>query len=75
MLNFLGLFGADSPLPHYFTSWLSGETEQAERARKFLIPFNHRIYQLLYSAWIQYKVPIRTEQDDDNYLHVMRHLG
>lgn len=74
-LNFMGLFGNDSPLPHYFISWLLGDNADAERARKFLLPFNHRIYQLLYAAWAKCKVPIQIEQGEENYLQYLRAIS
>lgn len=47
-LNFMGLYGVDTPLPHYF---LNMTANNKEAVKNFLDIFNQRFYQLLYQTW------------------------
>lgn len=47
----LGLYGVDSPLPHYFLEEVVEERATSARVQAFLDIFNRRIYQLLQEAW------------------------
>lgn len=49
--NFMGLYGVDASLPHYFLDRAAADDKQAQRLRQFLDMFNHRFYVLLYQAW------------------------
>lgn len=53
-LAFMGLVGAVSPLPLYFSEYLSRFPEKADPLYDFLSIFNHRIYCLFYQAWKKY---------------------
>lgn len=65
-LTFLGLYGADSPLPSHVTESLLAEQEEDERVRAFIDLFHHRIYSLLYRVWKKYRyyVTFKTSGDD-----------
>lgn len=56
-LNFMGLYGVDSPLPHYFHEYIMKDDED-NKMKKFLDIFNQRIYQLLYLSWKKYRIHI-----------------
>jgi type VI secretion system protein ImpH len=51
--TFLGLYGADSPLPYYYPEHIAqiAEEESGERVRAFLDIFHHRLLSLLYRSW------------------------
>ncbi len=50
-LNFSGLYGVDSPLPHFFLDSVAEAAESGLVLRAFLDVFNQRLYQLHYLAW------------------------
>ncbi len=54
VLSFMGLVGVTSPLPIYFSEYLSTHPDSAEPLYDFLTIFNHRIYTLFYRAWKKY---------------------
>ena len=54
VLSFMGLVGVTSPLPIYFSEYLSTHSESAEPLYDFLTIFNNRIYTLFYRAWKKY---------------------
>lgn len=47
----LGLYGVDSPLPHYFLEEVVEDRPSSARFQAFLDIFNRRVYQLLQDAW------------------------
>lgn len=51
--TFLGLYGADSPLPSYYAEHLAQirDDRPGERVRAFLDLFHHRLYSLLFRSW------------------------
>jgi len=55
---FLGLYGADSPLPAYFTEAILWDDESGRR-RDFLDIFHHRLLSLLYRAWLKPRYPLQ----------------
>jgi type VI secretion system protein ImpH len=58
IVNFLGLYGVDSPLPAYFTTASDGGPGQETPAlRDFLDIFNARVYALFYEALKKYRQP------------------
>jgi type VI secretion system protein ImpH len=65
-LNFMGLVGVDSPLPHYFSEFLIGQRD-TQQLQDFLKIFNQRIYQLLYLAWKKFQPIVQLEQKDYRY--------
>lgn len=50
-LNFSGLYGVDSPLPHFFLDTVAEGEESGLVVRSFLDVFSQRLYQLYYLAW------------------------
>ncbi|MBN1601268.1 MAG: type VI secretion system baseplate subunit TssG [Chitinispirillaceae bacterium] len=54
MLSFMGLVGITSPLPVYFSEYLSRRQEHAPPLYNFLTIFNHRIHTLFYKSWKKY---------------------
>ena len=54
LLSFMGLVGVTSPLPVYFSEYLSAHPETSRALYDFLSIFNHRIYRLFYHAWKKY---------------------
>jgi type VI secretion system protein ImpH len=55
MLNLLGMHGADSPLPAYFTEYVAQHSEDPDPLRDFFDIFNHRIIRILYAVWGKYR--------------------
>ena len=53
-LSFMGLIGASSPLPVYFSELPMRNPEAAQGLSTFLAIFNHRCYALFYRAWKKY---------------------
>ncbi len=71
-LNFMGLYGVDGPLPHFFIEQVASADEPGQVLRAFLDIFNHRLYQLLYLAWKKFRQP--TTGDGEASLYE-RYLG
>lgn len=55
MLNLLGLHGADSPLPAYFTEHVAQNRDDPDPLRDFFDIFNHRIISILFASWGKYR--------------------
>lgn len=53
--QFLGIYGASSPLPAYITERLLADDEDAPLPRQVLDLLNHRLYSLLYRIWRKYR--------------------
>jgi type VI secretion system protein ImpH len=54
--NLLGLYGASSPLPTFYTEDLMDEASADESvAREFIDVINHRLFQVLYDCLCKYK--------------------
>jgi type VI secretion system protein ImpH len=53
-LNFMGLYGKDSPLPQHFLEFAQQNSVNSESLRAFLNIFSHKLYFLLYQAWRKY---------------------
>ena len=51
ILSFMGLAGVSSPLPVYFSEYLSGHPQDTDALFDFLTIFNHRIYALFYQSY------------------------
>lgn len=64
--NFLGLYGASSPLPTFYTEDLIDESmEGRDCSRKFLDLINQTIYPLFFRAWTKSKPHIRLVEFGD----------
>jgi type VI secretion system protein ImpH len=59
---FLGLYGASSPLPTYFTEQLL-EQEEEGLQQKFIDLFHHRILSLFYRVWTKYRISAQFRDD------------
>lgn len=68
MLNLLGLHGADSPLPAYFTEHVTQHRDDPDPLRDFLDLFNHRLIPLLFAVWGKYRYYARYEAAADDIL-------
>lgn len=53
ILNFMGLYGASSPLPSFFTSPIDRQDERFLSLKRFLDVFNNRLYSLFFQAWLR----------------------
>lgn len=53
--SFMGLCGASSPLPHYFSEYIAQHRDESNAVADFLAIFNHRLYTLFYRAWEKYR--------------------
>jgi type VI secretion system protein ImpH len=54
-LNLMGLHGAGSPLPAYFTEYVAQHADEEDPLRDFLDIFNHRLIGLLHETWRKYR--------------------
>jgi len=68
--NFLGLYGADSPLPTFYTEELLEEaSEDKSVSRDFLDIFNNNFYSLFFRVWSKYRLMVKViEEQDEAYL-------
>jgi type VI secretion system protein ImpH len=75
LVNFMGLIGVDSPLPHYFIELANQDNEAGQRLRSLLNLFSESILFLLYKAWRQYHPFVQLEQASSTYLMQLRSLS
>lgn len=73
-LNFMGLYGVDSPLPHYFLAQTIQDNENAIKLRSFFNILNHRLYYLLYLAWKKFHPHVQID-NNINYLYYLQALS
>jgi type VI secretion system protein ImpH len=64
--TFLGLYGASSPLPTFFTEELLGQDEESLE-REFLDLFHHRLISLFYRVWEKYRYAVSFSPDGKDY--------
>lgn len=63
-VSFLGLQGAQSPLPSYYLEALAHESAHQEgTASDFLNFFNHRLLTLMHRSWRKYRHYVRYQND------------
>lgn len=55
MMNLLGLHGAASPLPAYFTEYVAQNQDDPDALRDFFDIFNHRLVAILHASWRKYR--------------------
>jgi type VI secretion system protein ImpH len=55
MMNLMGLHGASSPMPSYFTDYVAQNQDDPDALREFLDIFNHRLIGILYRIWHKYR--------------------
>jgi type VI secretion system protein ImpH len=62
----LGLYGASSPLPTFYTEDLMEEaSEDMSVARDFIDIINHRLYLLLFRCWLKYREFLQIVERND----------
>lgn len=61
-INAMGLFGAASPLPAFYSEQALGEREASNATRDFLDVFNHRLLRNLLPIWRKYRLHARYER-------------
>jgi type VI secretion system protein ImpH len=74
-LNFMGLYGVDAPVPHYFIQTVLRNDDAGESTRAFLDIYSHRTYALLYLAWKKYRPAIDLEQKNSRFLRYFSALS
>lgn len=74
-INFLGLTGADSPLPHYWLTVANENSDQTEKISAFLNMFQQRIYYLYYLSWKKHQVIIQHEQNNSPFFNYLQALS
>jgi type VI secretion system protein ImpH len=63
---FLGLYGASSPLPTFYTEDLIGDAgEESSAPRDFLDILNQRLYTLLIRCWGKYRTFLQVVEEKD----------
>lgn len=63
-VNFLGLYGASSPLPTFYTEDLLAEAAQDESvSRDFLDIIHQRLYDLLHQSWLKYRLYLQVAEE------------
>lgn len=68
MLNLMGLHGAGSPLPAYFTEYVAQHQDESDALRDFFDVFNHRLVSLLHGVWNKYRYYIQyMDNGSDKY--------
>lgn len=55
VLNFMGLHGAASPIPAYFTEHVAQHQDEPDALRDFFDIFHQRLAELLHDAWRKYR--------------------
>ena len=55
VLNLMGLHGAGSPLPVYFTEHVAQHQDDPDALRDFFDLFNHEFIDILYGSWRTYR--------------------
>jgi type VI secretion system protein ImpH len=55
MLSFMGMVGASSPLPNYFSDYIARYPENAQALYDFCTIFNNRVHALFYRAFCKYR--------------------
>lgn len=61
-MNLMGLHGAGSPLPAYFTEHVAVHQDEPDAVRDFFDIFNHHLVSILYQSWRKYRYYLRYEE-------------
>jgi type VI secretion system protein ImpH len=67
-LNLMGLHGAASPLPGYFTEFVTKHQDEDTRLRDFFDLFNHRLICLFFDSWLKYRHHFQYQEDASDRL-------
>lgn len=54
-VNFLGLYGAASPLPAFYSEGILQAKDGGDSTKEFMDLFNHRMISLVYKCWEKYR--------------------
>lgn len=54
-MNVMGLHGAGSPLPSYFTEYVAQHQDEPDALRDLMDLFNHKLVSILYHIWRKYR--------------------
>jgi type VI secretion system protein ImpH len=54
-MNLMGLHGAGSPLPSYFTEYIAQHQDEPDSLRVLMDLFNHKLINILYHIWRKYR--------------------
>jgi len=68
-LKLLGLIGVDGCLPNYFKDSLLSNNQESKRFKDFLNIFHHRLYLLLFNAWLSNNPDIQLELAQSDWLN------
>ncbi len=71
LINFLGLYGVDSPLSQDFNRAILQDTEAAQTLKAILDILNQEFYGLLYLAWMKFRVEIQLEAGQLDFLYYL----
>ena len=74
VLNLMGLHGAGSPLPVYFTEHVAQHQDDPDALRDFFDLFNHEFVDILYGAWRKYRYYLQYREGAEDALS-RRFLG
>lgn len=61
VVNFIGMHGASSPIPSFYTEDMLGRSDDESASRQFLDLFNHRLIELFFLIWSKYQVFTRSQ--------------
>lgn len=71
-LNFMGLFGASSPLPSHYSEMILESSDTDESLKDFLNLFNHHIQKMIYPIWQRQRYYIQYQSGlEDNFSKYM----
>jgi len=65
-INFMGLYGAVSPLPVFYTEAILQAEEGDDHSRAFMDLFNHRLISLVYYCWEKYRYYLQYRQGNSD---------
>ncbi len=54
-VNFMGLYGAATPMPVFYTETIIQAEEGIDQSKDFMDLFNHRMISLVYKCWEKYR--------------------
>jgi type VI secretion system protein ImpH len=76
-INFLGLFGATSPLPSHYSEMVLDSVDNDEVLKDFLDLFNHHLQKMVYPIWERqrYYIQYQTDLRDHFSKYILSLLG
>ncbi len=74
-LNFMGLYGVDSPLPRYFSHEAIKDTAAAKRLKCLLNVLTQKIYVYHYLAWRAFNEGVNAELGEQGYFNFIASLA